>query len=157
MAVSTARYKTSYIHTFKRASSDGVLKDMKNVAASFSGSGSHIKSKYILSWDKGDYQSSATVNYASSYEQPYKKTEVKVDRLYTLDLQFVYSGIANTKITFGVDNVTNEKAPFFDGDYQGYEISTADASGTFVYGKINYTILICCKWSRFYTVSIYFL
>ena len=63
----------------------------------------------------------------------------KVDSLYTLDLQFVYTGFDKTKLTFGIDNVTDEKAPFWDGDWEGYEKSVHDNTGTFFYGKVNYT------------------
>ncbi|WP_419834509.1 TonB-dependent receptor plug domain-containing protein [Endozoicomonas atrinae] len=133
-----ARYKSSYIHNFKRANSDGQLEDYRMVSPTVGGSGPHLKTRYSLSWDKGDYQSTATINYDSSYKQRYEATEVKVDHLYTLDLQFVYSGFEKTKLTFGVDNVTNEEAPFWDGDYEGYEVSVHDNTGTYVYGKLNY-------------------
>ncbi len=133
------RYKTSFIKTYKLGNSNGGVDDLTGTAGSFSGSGPRTKSKLFFVWNKGDFTNTAVVNYTSSYEQPYQFEHKKVDRLYTLDLQVAYTGFENTKLTFGVDNVTDELAPFFDGDSSGIEQSTHSNVGTYIYGKVNYT------------------
>ena len=134
-----ARYKTSFVKTYKLGNSNGGISDNTGVPGSFGGSGPRTKSKLFLTWEKGDFVNSAVVNYTSSYRQPYQFTHKKVDRLYTLDLQMAYNGIENTQLALGIDNVTDEQAPFFDGESSGIEQSTHSNVGTFIYGKVNYT------------------
>ncbi|WP_165767193.1 TonB-dependent receptor [Parendozoicomonas haliclonae] len=132
-------YKTSYIHSFKKSNSVGELTDYRGDAGGVGGSGPHLKSKTTLSWDRGDHGVTVANNYTSSYKQPRALVHTKVERLNTIDIQYVYSGLENTKLTFGLDNATNKEAPFSDLDSEGYDMTAHDNRGRFVYGKVEYT------------------
>ncbi len=137
------KYKTSYLHTFERADSDGELEDVRSVSGVLSGSGPHLKSKYLATWDREDHGVTFTTNYTSSYQQPRDPskvggTDTSIDSHYTFDIQYVYDGFDKTKLTFGVDNLTDEEAPFSNYNSDGYDITVHDNRGRFVYGKVAY-------------------
>ena len=65
-----------------------------------------------------------------------------VDSFVTLNLQARYSGIDNTVITLGIDNVFDEDPPFAigdgDADLYGYVSGQHSPRGQFIYSKVTY-------------------
>lgn len=66
-----------------------------------------------------------------------------VDAFMQLDVQLRYTGIQNTLLSFGVQNLLDEEPPFAagdgDGDLYGYVSQVHNPRGQFVYGKMTYT------------------
>ena len=134
-------YKTSYIHSFKKSNSVGVLEDLRQESGVAGGSGPHLKSRYIFSWDVADHGMTFTTNYKSSYKQPRAVPAGQPDKIkhwYTFDVQYVYRGIDSTKLTLGVRNLTDKSAPFSNYNNDGYDQTAHDMRGRFVYAKAVY-------------------
>jgi outer membrane receptor protein involved in Fe transport len=101
----------------------------------------------------GDWGFGAALNYVGSFEdQPDfdfdgvldfdEHSTRNVDSFLTANLQVSYSGIRNTVLTLGADNVLDEDPPFAVGDGDtdlfGYVSSQHDPRGRFVYGRMTY-------------------
>lgn len=105
-------------------------------------------------WDWDSFGMTASVNYTGEFEDTpdidfdgspdYDTNKSRmVDKFVTVNLQARYSGIENTQISFGVDNVLDEDVPFAigdgDSDLYGYVSSQHSPRGRFVYGKVTYS------------------
>jgi outer membrane receptor protein involved in Fe transport len=92
-------------------------------------------------YEIGDWGFFARVNYMSSFEDfrplspPVVASAGTVDSFTTVNLQFTYSGIKNTKVALSVDNAFDELPPVAigdgDGDVYGYVSSTHNPRGRF--------------------------
>jgi outer membrane receptor protein involved in Fe transport len=104
-------------------------------------------------WVSGDWSVNAALNYIGSFEdQPDidfdgildydSNTTRKVSAFTTVNLQVSYSGIGNTVLALGVDNLFDEGTPFAigdgDTDLYGFVAGQHDPRGQFIYGKATY-------------------
>jgi outer membrane receptor protein involved in Fe transport len=102
----------------------------------------------------GDYQFGewgvrASVNYISSFKDfrflspPVTTAVPTVSSFTTLNLQFAYSGIKNTKVALSIDNALDQKPPFAigddDTDLYGYVSGTHNPRGRFWNLRTTYT------------------
>ena len=62
-----------------------------------------------------------------------------IDSMMTLDTNASYIGIANTKLSFGINNLLNEEPPFATTTFMGYDQQTHSAQGRFWYLKATYS------------------
>lgn len=90
----------------------------------------------------GEFEDSPDFDFDGVLDYDIHSTR-SVDAMATLSMQARFSGLANTLLTLGVDNVLNEEPPFAigdgDDDLYGYVSSQHNPRGRFIYGKITYT------------------
>jgi outer membrane receptor protein involved in Fe transport len=94
------------------------------------------RSVTTLAWMRGDYASSLTANYIDNYEDRFNP-DLEVGSSLTFDVQFVYSGFANSDVTLGIENVTENNPPFANEE-EGYDYATHDPRGRFFYARYKY-------------------
>lgn len=99
-------------------------------------------------WTTGNWNFYAALNYVGEFEDlggtlDYDADWRTVGDFMTLNLQVRYTGLKNTAISLGVDNVLDEKPPFAigdgDSDLYGYVSSQHDPRGAYLYGKLTYS------------------
>ncbi|MBI2380551.1 MAG: TonB-dependent receptor [Gammaproteobacteria bacterium] len=102
-------------------------------------------------WTIGDWDVAGSINYIGEFEDAvvdddgnvlWDRKGRTVDSFVTYNAQVNYNGIENTRLTFGVDNLTDEEPPFFNGEgdhyVYGYASDVHNPRGRFVYGKVSY-------------------
>ena len=88
-----------------------------------------------LFWNREDWEAGLTANYIGSYNSFF---EIKpVNSWTTWDVQATYSGFGDSRITLGVENLTDQDPPFSDSEIEGYDFSTANPRGRFVYARFS--------------------
>jgi outer membrane receptor for ferrienterochelin and colicin len=98
-----------------------------------------LRSVLALNWSKNVHSGVISANYISSYEDfNYDNDGHKIDSYLSYDGQYSYSGLANKKIVFGINNILDEDPPFSNGSYSGYDTATHDPTGRFYYARLNY-------------------
>ncbi|BFM13574.1 TonB-dependent receptor [Simiduia litorea] len=100
-------------------------------------------------WDLENFGLSATLNYIGSFDDLdgdtnyYIDATRTVDAMATVNLQARYTGLQNTLLSVGVNNLFDEDVPFASGDgdsdLYGYVSSQHDPRGQYVYGKVSYS------------------
>lgn len=108
---------------------------------------------FNVDWGTDAWGLHSVVNYAGEFEdQPdidfdgtldYDQNSTKkVDSFVTWNLQFRYTGIKNTLLSLGADNVLDEGPPFAvgdgDADLYGYVSSQHNPRGRFIYARGSY-------------------
>jgi hypothetical protein len=94
------------------------------------------RSVTTLAWFRGNYAASVIANYIDDYEDDFNP-DLEVDSSLTYDVQFVYSGFANSDVTLGIENVTDDTPPFANQE-EGYDFATHDPRGRFFYARYKY-------------------
>lgn len=102
--------------------------------------GARFKGKANLVWNIADYSVVNTVNYTGGYTQRYETPgHSNVEAWKTWDAQVSYSGFDRLTLTFGIDNVLDEEAPFYNYS-DGYDIANANNIGRYVYAGLSYSL-----------------
>lgn len=147
--------RVSYLGTYKRRFTDvGNFVDYDGHLASESPIGegpepdAHPRRKGTahLDWSQTKFSGRLQLNYVSSYEDargyPVTGRKHLIDSLLTVDSQLSYTGIAGATLTFGVNNLLDEKPPFaFSATVSnrtGYDVTTANPVGRFVFARLSY-------------------
>ena len=98
-----------------------------------------------ITWDYGQWQATLANTYQSAYTDVNPGADGNPREVGTMslwDIQGVYSGFKNLKLTLGVKNMFNTPPPLSNSNLTfqaGYDPTYYDARGAFVYGSINYT------------------
>ncbi|WP_439437360.1 TonB-dependent receptor [Salinivibrio costicola] len=131
----------SYIDSFKVSDTDGVLSETAGKdTGGLQGGGPRFKGNATLAWTQGDIKLVNVLNYTHSFDALEKrKTDSfkEIDSFTTWDSQFKYSGVENFDIAVGVNNVTNELAPFYNSS-DGYNFAVHSNVGRFMYMDLTY-------------------
>lgn len=129
----------SYIDSFKITDSDGVTTETAGKdTGGVEGGGPRFKGNGSVIWAYQDFKFVNRINYTHSYDALYATEKfTEIDSLTTWDTQLAYSGIEQMKIAFGINNVTDELAPF-SNDSNGYDIVVHNNVGRFIYLDLAY-------------------
>jgi Outer membrane receptor proteins, mostly Fe transport len=131
----------SYIDSFKVSDTDGVLSETAGEdTGGVQGGGPRFKGNATLAWTQGDIKLVNVINYTHGFEaSETDQTESfkEIDSFTTWDSQFKYSGVENFDIAVGVNNVTNELAPFYNSS-DGYNFAVHSNVGRFMYMDLTY-------------------
>jgi iron complex outermembrane receptor protein len=94
-------------------------------------------------WSKGDYGVTMLLNHVSAYDEYYSFfpfppfEDARVGSWTTLDVRVSYKGIANTKVTVGIDNVFGKDPPLSVSESSGHERYFHSPVGRFVWVSVN--------------------
>lgn len=91
-------------------------------------------------WSKGDYGVTLLVNHVAAYDEYYEPLFLPGERVgswTTLDARVSYKGIANTKVTVGIDNLFDKDPPLMISDASGHERYFHSPIGRFVWVSVN--------------------
>jgi len=90
-------------------------------------------------WTKGDYGVTFLVNYVGAYDEYYIDffPGERVKAWTSYDLRLSYSGIANTKITLGIDNLFDKDPARVISDSSGFEGYYQSMIGRFVWASVS--------------------
>ncbi|WKE66939.1 TonB-dependent receptor [Gallaecimonas kandeliae] len=127
-------YLLTWVNNFKEIKADGKERNL-------AGKWRHPEWRWnaALDWSLNDWAATARVNYIGQYEDNVDVgADGTVDRFVTLDTSVSYQGLEHWKLTLGANNLFNEKPPFSDNDFMGYDTETASAQGRFAYFRVNY-------------------
>jgi len=99
-----------------------------------------------INWTYGPWSATLANNYQSSYVDVNTLDDEglitrRVGSLSTWDLQAVYSGFKDLKLTLGAKNLFDKNPPFTNSNLNfqaGYDVLSYDARARFVYGSVNY-------------------
>ena len=94
-----------------------------------------------VNWDRGPLSTTLAVNYVHSFAQSSSAqagADPKIKAWTTLDLQAAWSGLRNTKITFGVKNLMDEEPPIAIAETLLYTFEQHNLRGRFIYANLNY-------------------
>ena len=149
----TLKLDYSYLAQFERVEldADGVSFISRDLAGEYE----YPKHRWLASadWQASVWGLNANLNYTGEFEDTpdfdfdgtldYQNHSSRtVDSLVTLNVQARFTGFANTRVSFGIDNTLDEDPPFAigdgDSDLYGYVSSQHNPRGRFVYGKVSY-------------------
>ena len=103
------------------------------------------KSYLPVTWDYGPWQATVANTMQSHYTDVNPGADGNPRRVGALnlwDLQGVYSGFKNLKLTLGAKNIFDRAPPLSNSNLtfqSGYDPTYYDARGRFLYGSINFT------------------
>lgn len=92
-------------------------------------------------WTIADWATTVNVNTLGKYQDFYTDDNddvVYVKRFTTVDLQLSYTGFKGLTLAGGVNNLTNEKPPFSNNGWQGFDTSRHDPKGAAWYARVKY-------------------
>ena len=131
----------SYVDSFKITNSAGETEEtIGRDTGGVQGGGPRFKGVGSVIWSYSDFRFVNTLRYTHSYnamESLQTEEFTEIDSLTTWDTQLAYSGIEQMKIALGINNVTDELAPFTN-DSDGYDIAVHSNVGRFVYLDLSY-------------------
>jgi iron complex outermembrane receptor protein len=93
-------------------------------------------------WDRNNWQAAVFLHYMSGVTEPILSTTRQVEQYATGDVQVSYNFknsavlrgfLKNTKLSVGVDNIWDEALPFADSLSEGWDRTSADYRGRYVY------------------------
>ncbi len=98
-----------------------------------------------VTWDTSSFSTLARINYVGGFrdetleKKPNTKVVDNVPSYTTLDLQVLYKGVKNLKITGGINNVFNKEPPYANlGESYGFATNLYSARGRFYYVNVGY-------------------
>jgi len=94
-----------------------------------------------VNWDRGPLSTTLAVNYVHSFAQSSSAqagADPKIKAWTTFDFQAAWSGLRNTKVTFGVKNLTDEEPPIAIAETLLYTFEQHNLRGRFFYANLNY-------------------
>ena len=110
-----------------------------------------LRGNLTFGWKKTALAASITANYIDGYEDEFYGVDFygngpgdsnrdfhMVDSYKSYDAQISYTGIADSKLTFGIKNLTDEDPPFSNASNLGYDSATHDPTGRFYYARYNH-------------------
>jgi iron complex outermembrane recepter protein len=111
-----------------------------------------LKTYQSVTWSRNDWDVTLGMNWQSGYEDVLGNlldtedpdcacTKRRVGAYETYDLQASFSGIQNTRLTFGVKNLLNRIPPYTNQGFSfqsGYDPQYADPRGRFVYARMSF-------------------
>jgi iron complex outermembrane receptor protein len=146
----TLRLSGTYMDKYDMQGPDGSYTSSLDQALNASG-GVIVRWKHNagVTWQNGPYALTLLHNYQKAYTDalanlaPAGTTERrKVSAYQTADMQFAYTGFANTKLAVGVKNLTDRDPPYTNltsNFLGGYDVSYSDPRGRFVYLSATYS------------------
>jgi iron complex outermembrane receptor protein len=94
-----------------------------------------------LTWDSGPWSTTLAVNCTDGFEQSTSAgagADPKIKSWTTVDLQAAWTGMKNTKVTFGVKNIADEEPPVAIAETLLYTFQHHNLRGRFYYANLNY-------------------
>jgi iron complex outermembrane receptor protein len=146
----TLRLSGTYMDKYDTQGPDGSFTSSLDQALNASG-GVIVRWKHNagVTWQNGPYALTLLHNYQKAYTDalaslaPAGTTERrKVSAYQTADMQFAYTGFANTKLSVGVKNLLDRDPPYTNltsNFLGGYDVSYGDPRGRFVYLSATYS------------------
>jgi iron complex outermembrane receptor protein len=145
----TFRLSGTYMDKYDTQGPDGSYTSSLDQALNASG-GVIVRWKHNagVTWQNGPYALTLLHNYQKAYTDalaslaPAGSARRKVDAYQTADMQFAYTGFANTKLALGVKNLTDRDPPYTNltsNFLGGYDVSYGDPRGRFVYVSATYS------------------
>jgi iron complex outermembrane receptor protein len=139
----TFRLSGTYMDKYDTQGPDGSFTSSLDQALNASG-GVIVRWKHNagVTWQNGPYALTLLHNYQKAYTDalaslaPAGSARRKVDAYQTADMQFAYTGFANTKLAVGVKNLLDRDPPYTNltsNFLGGYDVSYGDPRGRFVY------------------------
>ena len=95
-----------------------------------------FRNTITVGWLSADFYVGLTRNYVSEYDA--YDDDYNVDSFTSYDLQVSYVGNKSTKLTFGIENLSNEEPPFAPGEEEGFDPAIHNPIGRFAYMRINH-------------------
>ena len=141
----TARLDGTYYWDFDQQNADGSYTAGLDRALR-AGGGVVPRWRHVasLTWDRGPWTVTGVQNFQAGY-QDQASTFTPVARdvgVYeTYDVQAMWTGIRNLRLTLGMKNIFDKDPPYTNAGGQfaaGYDIAYADVRGRFVYGQLQY-------------------
>ncbi len=86
-----------------------------------------------------DWGATLAVNYIGSYKEnaDLGKTGT-VGSWMTMNTQVRYTGLKDSVVSFGIDNIFDEEPPYTASEFQGYDYKTHNPRGRYVYVSYSY-------------------
>lgn len=94
-----------------------------------------------VTWDYADWSVAGLVYYVDSYEDlrtwAADGDQAYIDEYITFDLRVSYSGLYDTEITVGIDNLFDSDPPFMRYDNSGHDPAFSDPIGRFLWMSVK--------------------
>lgn len=142
---------STYMDSFKlQVGRDEPLEELAGAYRTVAGPFPRFRNTTNFVWSKNAWEAALNVNYLGQYEQ-FNKPPLQVSAAQfalsgpnvkawtTVDGQVSFSGFKNLKLVLGARNLQNKQPPFANNTNDGYDNSTHDPTGRFVYGRITYS------------------
>ena len=110
-----------------------------------------LRGNLTFGWERTVVAASITANYIDGYEDEFYGIDFygdgpadsnrdfhMIDSYKSYDAQISYTGIADSKLTFGIKNLTDEDPPLSNASNVGYDSATHDPTGRFYYARYNH-------------------
>jgi iron complex outermembrane recepter protein len=93
-----------------------------------------------LAWSRGSWATTVSANTIAGYAQfrTVGAQPVRLGNMLTYDAQVRYTGFKNLTLSLGGLNVTNNKPPFSNEGWYGYEAGVHNPRGAYFYGNVRY-------------------